>query len=81
MVVSRFGGNPAMLGKNGEAGFLCPVDDPHAFADAICAIASSSQLESSMRAAARKRFEAYYTARAMTDRVTEVYEELMARRR
>ena len=81
MVVSRFGGNPAMLGKNGEAGLLCPVGDPHAFADAICTIASSSQLEDAMRAAARKRFDRYYTARAMTDRVTAVYEELMAQRR
>lgn len=81
MVVSSYGGNPAMLGENGAAGFLCPPHDSHAFADAICAIASSSQLESSMRAAARKRFETYYTARAMTDRVTAVYEDLMAQRR
>jgi len=79
MVVSCFGGNPAMLGKNGGAGFLCPVGDSHAFADAICAIASSRELESAMRAEARRRFESYYTARGMTDRLTEVYEEMMLR--
>jgi glycosyltransferase involved in cell wall biosynthesis len=81
MVVSHFGGNPAMLGKNGGAGFLCPVGDSHAFADAICAIAASRELEASMRREARRRYETYYTARVMTDRLTEVYEEVLAERK
>ena len=80
MVVSSYGGNPAMLGENGVAGFLCPPHDPHAFADAICAIASSRELEDSMRLAARARFEAHYTASAMTEQLTRVYEKLMTER-
>lgn len=80
MVVSSYGGNPAMLGEIGVAGFLCDPNDPHAFADAICAIASSRELEDSMRLAAKARFEAHYTASAMTEQLTRVYEGLMTER-
>ncbi len=79
MVVSSYGGNPAMLGESGVAGFLCPPHDPYAFANAICAIASSRELENSLRVAAKARFAAHYTASAMTEHLTEVYEMLMER--
>ena len=78
MVVSDYGGNPAMLGENGVAGFLCPAESSTAFADAFCRIAASPLLEAGMRTAAKDRFLSHYTARGMTERVMELYDEILA---
>lgn len=76
MVVSDYGGNRAMIG-NGEAGLLCEVGNAEAFANSILQIACNPKLEAAMRCAAKERYLKYYTAAAMTEAVTEVYEKMM----
>lgn len=76
MLVTQFGGNPAMLG-NSQAGFSYPVDDAKALADHLCRIACDPLLEQRMRLAAAARYRMHYTAKGMADRVTKVYESLV----
>ena len=75
-VVSDYGGNRAMIGES-AAGFVVPTGDAIAFADAVWQIAQDAELERTMRAAAYERYLKYYTAQAMTERVTEVYKSLI----
>ncbi len=75
-VVSAFGGNTAMVGES-AAGFVVPVGDAVAVADAIGRIACDGALEARMRETAYARYLECYTAKRMSDRVTELYEEVM----
>ena len=77
-VVSDYGGNRAMIGGS-LAGIVYPVGNADALADAIGRIAADNALELQMRRAARERYEACYTAAAMTERVTRVYERMLSR--
>ncbi len=74
-IVSDYGGNRAMIGDS-MAGIIYPVGNADALADAIARIASDPALESRMRLAARDRYEKSYTAAAMTESVTRVYEKM-----
>lgn len=75
-IVSDYGGNRAMIGDS-MAGIVYPVGNVDALAEAIGRIASDCVLESKMRRAARDRYERFYTAAAMTESVTRVYEKLL----
>ena len=75
-VVSDYGGNRAMIGDS-KAGIVYPVGDADALADAIARIARDGGLELQMRRAARERYEQNYTAAAMTEEVTRVYEKMI----
>ena len=75
-VVSNYGGNQAMIGES-KAGFVVPMGDFIAFADAVWRIAQDAELEQTIRAAAYERYLKHYTAQTMADRVTEVYERLL----
>ncbi|MBR3895053.1 MAG: glycosyltransferase [Clostridia bacterium] len=75
-VVSDFGGNRAMMGES-DAGFVIPVGDFAAVAEAIERIACDAELEKRMRDAARVRYLERYTAKSMADQVTVIYEKLM----
>ena len=77
-VVSDYGGNRAMIGES-LAGIVYPVGNADALADAIGRIVADNALELQMRRAARERYEACYTAAAMTERVTRVYERMLSR--
>ena len=79
MVASDYGGNRAMLGDE-RAGFLYPIGDSSALADAVCAVAKDPELEARMRLAAYERYVSHYTAKGMTARVTEVYESVLCNR-
>lgn len=74
-IVSDYGGNRAMIGDS-MAGIVYPVGNADALADAIGRIASDPALEARMRRAARERYESSYTAAAMTESVTRVYERV-----
>lgn len=76
MLVTRFGGNPAMLGES-QAGFCYPVDDFRTLAALLCRIASDRLLEARMRQAALARYRAHYTAKGMADQVASLYESLV----
>ena len=76
-VVSDYGGNRAMIGES-HAGIVYPVGNANALADAIGRIVCDPALELQMRRAARERYEQYYTASAMTEQVTRIYERMLA---
>ncbi len=76
MVISDYGGNPAMLGGT-LAGFLFPKDNDAMLSEVICRIAANPCLESQMRAAARARYEQCYTAEEMTRAVCALYRQLL----
>lgn len=78
-VVSDYGGNRAMIGES-RAGIVYPVGDADALANAIARIARDGGLELQMRRAARERYEQCYTAAAMTEEVTRVYEKVLDKR-
>ena len=75
-VVSDYGGNAAMIG-NSAAGFVVPMGDASAFADAVQRIAEDQGLEAAMKDAAHQRYLGCYTAREMSERVTRLYESLL----
>ncbi len=75
-IASNYGGNVAMLGESG-AGFLFPVGDAEALANAILQIAEDEELERRMRISARERYLSHFTAEKMAREVTKVYEKLV----
>ncbi len=76
MVISDYGGNPAMLGAS-DAGILFPAGNAAALAEALLAIAQAPDKEADMRRAARARYLSHYTAIGMTEALTRVYERLI----
>ncbi len=74
-VATDYGGNPAML-KDSSAGFLVPVRDPVALADAITRILCDPDLEARMRASAIQTYQARFTAHRMAEEVTEIYRSI-----
>ena len=78
-IVSDYGGNSAMIGES-AAGVVYPIGDAVALADAIGKIVLDPVLELHMRRAAREQFESCYTAGAMTESVTRVYEQMTEKR-
>ncbi len=74
-VATDYGGNPGML-RGSDAGFLVPVRDPVALADAVTRILCDPALEERMRAAALQTYQARFTARRMAEEVTEIYRSL-----
>ena len=75
-VASDYGGNMAMIGESG-AGFLFPVGDAKALADAILKIAEDRELEERMKVCARERYLSHFTAEKMSREVQEVYEKML----
>ena len=71
--VSDYGGNRDMVGDS-MAGVVYPVGDHGALANAIRRIATDPALEATMRRAAYERYSTRYTAKQMTEQVTELYE-------
>lgn len=79
-VASDYGGNVAMIGES-DAGFLFPVGDAEALANAILQIAKDGELEKKMKCAARERYLSHFTAEKMSREVERVYESLTAKRK
>ncbi len=75
-IASNYGGNVAMLGES-DAGFLFPVGDAEALADAILKIAEDRGLEERMKVCARERYLSHFTAEKMSREVQEVYEKML----
>lgn len=79
-IASDYGGNVAMIGESG-AGILFPVGDAEALANAILRIAEDAELENSMKACARDRYFAHFTAEKMSREVQNVYETLATKKK
>lgn len=80
MVVSDYGGNPAMVGKS-RAGILFPLNDDEQLARILLQIEEDPALERSMQQAAYQRYAAHYTARRMAEETTRVYREVLQEKR
>ena len=75
-LASDFGGNDAMCGGS-EAGRIYPTGSAEALAAHLVRIASDRALEERMKKAAKERYEQKYTAVAMSEALTAVYERMM----
>ncbi len=78
MVVSAYGGNPAMIGES-RAGILFPTDDHEALAETLLRIEGDPVLEAEMRQAAYRRYATCFTARRMAEQTAKVYREVLRR--
>lgn len=78
-IASDYGGNVAMIGES-DAGFLFPVGDAEALADAILQIAENRELEMQMKNASRERYLSHFTAERMSREVQNVYEQVAKRK-
>ena len=72
-VVTSFGGNPYMV-EDGVNGYLVPIKDSHAMADAIVRIMEDPALAEKLGQGARRMFEERFTAEAMTRKLEKIYD-------
>jgi glycosyltransferase involved in cell wall biosynthesis len=79
-IVSDYGGNPSMVGKDG-AGLVYPAGDSRALAEAVAAVISDTKRYRQMRQLALARYENHYTAERMAEQTMAIYELLYTARR
>lgn len=72
-VVTSFGGNPYMV-ENDVNGYLVPIKDSHAMAEAIIRIMNDADLRLRLGEGARRMFEERFTAEAMTRKLERIYD-------
>ena len=72
-VVTSFGGNPYMV-EDGVNGYLVPIKDSHAMAEAIVRIMEDPALAKELGRGARRMFEERFTAEAMTRKLEKIYD-------
>ena len=78
-VVTDFGGNPYVI-TDGVNGLLVPQKAPGAMADAIMKIAEDRKLYARLSEGAIAEYQEKFTARAMTEQVEALYEQLTERK-
>lgn len=76
-VVTRFGGNPGVI-RDGVNGFLTPVKDAAAMADAIRKLIDNRELYDKMREDSKRIYSSEFTAEVNTRRIENVYLSLTA---
>ena len=72
-VVTSFGGNPYMV-EDDVNGYLVPIKDSHAMAEAILRIMEDPELAKKLGEGARRMFEERFTAEAMTRKLERIYD-------
>ena len=72
-VVTSFGGNPYMV-EDGVNGYLVPIKDSHALAEAIEKVMSDGENRAKLGEGARRMFEERFTAEAMTRKLEAIYD-------
>ena len=75
-VASNFGGNPYMI-RDGENGFLFPMDQHEILAERIESIAGDPLLYLRLSKGARRRFEQELNAQRMTEETEALYDALL----
>jgi glycosyltransferase involved in cell wall biosynthesis len=78
-VVSRVGGNPEAI-KDGESGFLVPVEDHETAAQRMLFLLRNPDQASKMGEAGRQAAFSQFSATAMINNLISLYSELMAKR-
>lgn len=77
VVSSAIGGTEELI-DDGESGLLVPPGDAAALATALGRVLADPGLRESLAARGRERVEADFSRRAMTERVTSIYERVLA---
>lgn len=78
LVASNAGGIPELV-RHGETGFLFRSGDPQDLAAKVDAMLSLPDRGASLAAASRRDYEARLTARAISQRTAEYYQQVLAR--
>lgn len=76
VVASAVGGTPEVI-EHGESGFLCPPDDPTAFAGAIRMLTSDPVRRREIRARGRARIASGFTEAAAHGRHLDLYRQVL----
>lgn len=76
VVATRAGGLPEIV-QDGRTGFLVPIRDPRAMADAIVHLLNDPALRARFGDAARARVEAQFTAERMVEETLAVYRKVV----
>ncbi|HIV85415.1 MAG TPA: glycosyltransferase [Candidatus Monoglobus merdigallinarum] len=76
-VVTEFGGNPGVI-QNGANGFLTPIKDAEAMADALERLITDDMLYERISRTSREMYNESFTAEANTSAIEKVYLELMS---
>lgn len=76
VVATNVGGNGEAV-KDGDTGYVVPVEDPEALAAAILKLISNPAMAVQMGHAGRRRVEELFTSRIMMTAITGVYEKLL----
>lgn len=79
-VVTSTGGIPDLVIVD-KTGLVVPPGDPAAFADGLLRVLGDVELAQRLGRAARKRFENGFRARVMTDRLHQLFEEILDSKR
>ncbi len=80
VIGTRAGGTPEMV-LDDETGFLVPVSDPDALADALARLAGDAFLRKRLGAAGKERVEELFSLRVMTDKIEALYQREYANAR
>jgi glycosyltransferase involved in cell wall biosynthesis len=75
VVATNGGGVPEII-DDGQTGFLVPMDDAPALAEAICRVLADPEQAKAMGARARQRVMDHFTVEETARRVQAVYEEI-----
>jgi glycosyltransferase involved in cell wall biosynthesis len=76
VVATDIAGNREVLGEDGKAGHLVPVESPTVLAEAVAHLAGSSVLRHEMGAAARIKMRDRYDIRRVVKQYLSLYDEL-----
>jgi glycosyltransferase involved in cell wall biosynthesis len=76
IVATAAGGIPEVV-EDGVTGFLVPIRDPVALAEALFQVLADPKRRSQMASAGRQRYERLFTAERMVDETIGVFEELL----
>jgi glycosyltransferase involved in cell wall biosynthesis len=78
VIASRIGGTDELI-VDEESGLLIPPSDPSALAHAVRRVLDDGELRRRLGSAARERAHKRFSAPAVAERTTRLYEELLAR--
>jgi glycosyltransferase involved in cell wall biosynthesis/predicted ATP-grasp superfamily ATP-dependent carboligase len=79
IAATRVGGNPEVLGRDGESGIYVPPGDPVALAAALARLLGEPETARRLGAAAQARARSELSLAVMVGRYRALYDELLAR--
>jgi len=81
IISTSAGALPEVVGEDGKAGIVVPPRNPSALAGAVLSLVNNSRLREKIGKAARERAISKFTWTASAEKVVEVYEEEIKKKR